>query len=199
MNTVRRSLWSGAVAGALLFCFAFRRADRPPTPPLHRNTKTEAPPESSTHAREYRRADEVSPFAPGRSTLANFEEWKESPRALEIAHDLARTADEEIRRGLAERVLAGELDAPLPELKGFYLEALDHSDPDRRMRAISRLPAEERTVADRLVLVATRDPHPLVRYEALKALEYAGRPGLLSAEARERIRHEYEPFAQARE
>ncbi|GEM_PF-4676664 len=118
-------------------------------------------------------------------------EWIESPRAAEIAERMT-TGDEPTRQALAELVLSGELDLPLPELKDHYEKALGDPDPERRIRAISRLCAREGGIARRLLEIVLEPTRPDVRYEAFRALVFADREGLVPAQVRADLYRSYE-------
>ncbi len=119
------------------------------------------------------------------------------PHRREKAEEVAAPSSEEERASLADRVLRGELDDPLPPLKDYYLAALHCGEPDRQIRAVERLDATDSKIAEVLVSMVLGSARVDVRYAAYRALLYAGREGVIDDASRAALFSEYERFPRA--
>lgn len=159
-----------------------------PKPDILRTGVEEEPEEESVSLPESQiLADLLADPAKPAEAMRRAPEWIGSPLAADIAATLLGSGPE-ARAFVAELVLSGRLDLPLPELQAEYVAAAQSRDPERQLRAVSRLAPES-------AIAVVRGPHRAdVRYEALRVLDRAGRGTVVAPEEREAIVREFEAF-----
>lgn len=159
-----------------------------PKPGIVRTQVEEEPEEESVSLPESQiLADLLADPAKPAEAIRRAPEWIGSPLAADLAATLLGSGTE-ARAFVAELVLSGRLDLPLPELQAEYVAAAQSQDPERQLRAVSRLAPES-------AIAVVRGPHRAdVRYEALRVLDRAGRGDLISREEREAIVREFQAF-----
>lgn len=125
--------------------------------------------------------------------------WTRAEEAPAIAAAIAGAGAEEEQKALAEMILSGEVDAAPRALEAHFLAAAFDPDPERQLRAIPRMDAAAERGADALAALAgARTYRADVRYEALKALAYAGRAGLIPDSTQAAIHRDYEALIERR-